>query len=266
MSRGRSLLLATSPNVIPSPFGGPDDRSLPYPSLDPRYAELAGPSQPTLVQVTRYHMRLDDGKTATNTATLRDYDLLSVHVGCDKALQIACTDLANPGPNQIRQAQRNGVVIPYAAGLFPSKSVPSDIARRYRQNFLTNARELVRVTGGKDIIFTSGPGGAPDGIRGPLDVVNFATILGVPANLAKDAVSRTPKAVLLRAQARRTYKAVVSAPRLVPGPGEAAEEQNETKAVKDTTATEGEPNGNKADGKQKRPGDPAGGVKKKTKK
>lgn len=51
-----------SPNVISSPFGGPDDRSLPYSSLDPRYADLAGPSQPTLVQVTRYHMRLDDGK------------------------------------------------------------------------------------------------------------------------------------------------------------------------------------------------------------
>lgn len=56
-----------SNNVLPSPFGSPDNRILPYPSLDPRMASpsAAGPSQgqqPSLVQVTRYHMRLEDGK------------------------------------------------------------------------------------------------------------------------------------------------------------------------------------------------------------
>lgn len=115
---------------------------------------------------------------------------------------------------QIRQAQRNGVVfeILYSAGLFPSRSVPPDVARKYRQNFLSNARELVRVTNGRGIIFSSGPGGSPEGLRGPMDIVNLwvgwvrrrltlsATILGVPANFAKEAVSNTPKMVLLRAR------------------------------------------------------------------
>ncbi|KAL1405527.1 RNA-binding RNA processing protein rpp1 [Vanrija albida] len=237
--------------VTPCPFGTADARVLPYPNLDPRFAKSsdAGPSQPTLVQVTRYHMRLDDGKvhpiTAANTNALHDYDILSAYVGSEKAFQVACVELSNPGPNQlsiitiplherpfnfrlnrkqVRQALRMGVVfeIPYAAGLYPPASVPQESARRYRQNFLANARELVRVTEGKGIILSSGPDGSSSSLRGPLDVVNLATILGVPANLAKEALSLTPKKVLLRAQARRTHKAVTSAPRLVPPPGGAA--------------------------------------------
>ncbi|WOO85861.1 Ribonuclease P protein subunit p30 [Vanrija pseudolonga] len=245
--------------VTPCPFGSADARTLPFPRLDPRFSTSssssdAGPSQPTLVQVTRYHMRLDDGKvhpiTAANTNALADYDILSAYVGSDKAFQVACVELSNPGPNQIsiitvplherpfsfrlnrkqvRQALRMGVVfeIPYAAGLFPPTSVPQDAARRYRQNFLSNARELVRVTEGKGIILSSGPDGSSSSLRGPFDVVNLATILGIPANLAKEALSLTPKKVLLRAQARRTHKAVTSAPRLVPPPsgsGGAAED------------------------------------------
>lgn len=71
-------------------------------------------------------------KTAQNTSALRNYDILSVSPTTDKSFQLACTDLSNPGPNQIsiitlplheraftfrfnrkqmRQAQRNGVVV-----------------------------------------------------------------------------------------------------------------------------------------------------------
>lgn len=215
---------------------------------------------------------------------MKEYDILSVQPTSDKALQLACTDLSNPGPNQvrqlnlpkspnmvklirwdwqlsiitlplhekpyqfrlnrkqIRQAQRNGVVVRstlflslkhssrlklvpqfeilYAAGLFPTPTLPPEVARRYRQNFMSNAREVIRVTGGKGVVFSSGPGGSAEGMRGPLDVINLcvpitivtrqwgecelmedrAAILGMPANLAKDAVSLNPKMVLLRAR------------------------------------------------------------------
>ncbi|ORY33779.1 RNase P subunit p30-domain-containing protein [Naematelia encephala] len=231
---------------------------LPFPILDPRNTSSqmgssggggggGGRGGPSMVQVSRLHMRLDDSKvhcfTGGNTNTLKDWDLLSVLVTSDKALQLACTELANPGPNQIsiislplherpyhfrlnrkqiRQAQRLGVVfeILYSAALFPPSSVSAETARRYRQNWMTNAKEVVRVTGGKGVIFSSGPGGSAEGLRGPQDVVNLATILGMPANLAKDAVSQNPKMVLLKAQARRTYKAVLSMPKLVPAPGQ----------------------------------------------
>ena len=61
----------------------------------------------------------------------------------------------------------------YSAGLFPPPALPPEFARRYRQNFMSNAREVVRVTGGKGVIFSSGPGGSGEAMRGPLDVVNL---------------------------------------------------------------------------------------------
>ncbi|GFZ46172.1 hypothetical protein JCM24511_04419 [Saitozyma sp. JCM 24511] len=250
--------------------------ALPYPHLDPRHshsststANEGGSGLPTrasgrsgsgsgsgsgaaplkgpgMVQVTRYHFRLDDAKVnpliASNTSILREYDILSCYPTNEKAMQLACTDLSNPGPNQlsiitlplherpfhfrlnrkqVKQAQRNGVVfeILYSAALFPSPTIPADTARRWRQNFMTNTREIIRITSGKGIIFSSGPGGSADGLRGPLDVVNLAAVLGMPANLSKDAVCLNPKMVLLKAQARRTFKAVFSMPKMMPAPG-----------------------------------------------
>jgi ribonuclease P/MRP protein subunit RPP1 len=38
---------------------------------------------------------------------------------------------------------------------------------------MTNTREIIRITSGKGVIFSSGPGGSVDGLRGPLDVVNL---------------------------------------------------------------------------------------------
>ncbi|RSH91304.1 hypothetical protein EHS25_009603 [Saitozyma podzolica] len=248
--------------------------ALPYPHLDPRHSHSstgvgsgssgngsgrggsgsgsgsgAAPPKakgPGMVQVTRYHFRLDDAKVnpliASNTSILREYDILSCYPTNEKAMQLACTDLSNPGPNQlsiitlplherpfhfrlnrkqVKQAQRNGVVfeILYSAALFPSPNIPAETARRWRQNFMTNTREIIRITSGKGVIFSSGPGGSVDGLRGPLDVVNLAAVLGMPANLAKDSVSLNPKMVLLKAQARRTFKAVFSMPKMMPAPG-----------------------------------------------
>ncbi|KAI9638347.1 RNase P subunit p30-domain-containing protein [Dioszegia hungarica] len=248
-------------HACPSPFV-----TLPFPHLDPRHpgessrtgeSSMAGPSRSqVLVQVTRYHVKLEDARTnpivGANTDVFRNYDIISCQPTNDKALQLACTDLSNPGPNQlsiitlplherpyhfrlnrkqIKQAQRNGVVvglvIPLAGLIILATSIPLTIfhfqmhktARRYRQNWMSNAREIVRITGGKGVIISSGPGGGPASVRGPADLVNLATTLGMPANVAKDCLSLNGKMVLLRAQARRTYKAVLSMPEIIPPPG-----------------------------------------------
>lgn len=65
---------------------------------------------------------------------------------------------------------------------------------------MSNAREVIRITGGKGLILSSGSPLGEIGVRGPLDVVNLGTMLGMPANLAKDAVSLNPKKVLLNAR------------------------------------------------------------------
>ena len=38
---------------------------------------------------------------------------------------------------------------------------------------MANAREVIRVTAGKNVIFSSGPGGSGEGMRGALDIVNL---------------------------------------------------------------------------------------------
>ncbi|WWC69507.1 uncharacterized protein I206_103449 [Kwoniella pini CBS 10737] len=244
-----------SNQVISSPFSN----GLPFPDLDPRFSQSnsssSSSSKTPLVQVTRYHMRLDDNRvhplTSQNTNTLKAYDILSVAPTSEKAFQLACTDLSNPGPNQIsiitlplherpftfrfnwkqmRQAQRNGVVFEllYSAALFPPSNLSSETQRRYRQNFLSNAREVIRITGGKGVIFSSGPSGDVNGLRGALDIVNLGTMIGMPSNLAKESISTTTKNVLLRAQARKTFKAIMSMPKLVP-----AEADNDGESIDD---------------------------------
>lgn len=73
----------------------------------------------------------------------------------------------------------------YSIGLFPPRSVPPDVARRYRQNFMSNAREIIRITGGKAVVFSSGPGGSDEGMRGPIDVINLCVAQFQPARKRK---------------------------------------------------------------------------------
>ena len=61
----------------------------------------------------------------------------------------------------------------YAAALCPPAHVSHETASRNRQNGMTNAREIVRITGGKGVIFSSGPGGSAEGMRSPADLINL---------------------------------------------------------------------------------------------
>ncbi|GHJ86684.1 hypothetical protein NliqN6_3086 [Naganishia liquefaciens] len=261
--------------VVPNPFS----IQVPYPQLDPRFSKEAAGSR-RLVQLSRLTITLDDstqhGLNATNTAALSAYDIIAVIPTTVNSFSNACLKLTEPGPNQvsiislplhqshrmpffakrslIKTALRNGAVfeIPYAQAL--GTSDPS-LARKYRQNFLTNAREVIRVVmavsggGGRDgitgsrgkggggIVFSSGVGVAGGlagvGMRSPADLINLAVILGMPSNQAKDAVAYTPKAVLLKAQARKAHKGVTAIPKIVPG------EPGTTDAMVDTDASGG---------------------------
>ncbi|KAI5452304.1 RNA-binding RNA processing protein rpp1 [Naganishia albida] len=238
-----SIPLTRSTAVPPNPFAN----KVPHPQLDPRYSETTAGSR-RLVQLSRLTITLDDssqhGLNATNTAALSAYDIIAVVPTTANAFSNACLKLTEPGPNQVsiislpvhqnprmpffakrslvKTALRNGAVfeIPYAQAL--GTSDPS-ISRRYRQNFLTNAREVIRV-----VMAVSG-GGGRDGMRSPADLVNLAVMLGMPSNQAKDAIAYTPRAVILKAQARRTHKGVTAVPRMVPGQVENVNAEDATK-------------------------------------
>ncbi|GET04307.1 ribonuclease P protein subunit p30 [Rhizophagus clarus] len=79
-----------------------------------------------------------------------------------------------------------------------------------RRQLISNAQSLVRVTRGKNIIITSGSTKSNE-LRGPYDIVNLGTIMGMNQAMAKDCISTNCRAVVMHAKTRRnTHRAVVS--------------------------------------------------------
>ena len=75
---------------------------------------------------------------------------------------------------------------------------------------MANVMQLLSVTKGKHIIFTSGAAGALD-LRGPCDVLNLATCLGMTPSAAAAVLDRNAVQMLYHAATRKcTFKAAVS--------------------------------------------------------
>ncbi|KAL4251140.1 RNase P protein component 3 family protein [Abortiporus biennis] len=95
-----------------------------------------------------------------------------------------------------------------------------------KRNWWAAAREVVRVTKGKGIIVSSGAANQSD-LRAPRDVGNLITFLGLATNLCNDASTKTPQSLILRAQTRKTYRAVFSEPKIVIPESTSSEPQQE---------------------------------------
>ncbi|KIO32222.1 hypothetical protein M407DRAFT_111828 [Tulasnella calospora MUT 4182] len=166
-----------------------------------------------------------------NTEVLKSYDIIALCPTTTTAFSLACLTHTVPSPiaahiitfdlhsaprlpfflklSTLKAAVKNGAVfeIPY----FPV--VKRGMGDRARRNWWSTAKEVVRVLGGKGLIFSGG--GYEGDIRGPKDVINLSTILGCKQDQGHHAMAVTPKSLLLRAQTRQTYRAVLSEPRLV---------------------------------------------------
>ncbi|OBZ77330.1 hypothetical protein A0H81_01669 [Grifola frondosa] len=83
-----------------------------------------------------------------------------------------------------------------------------------KRNWWAAAREVVRVTKGKGVLVSSGATNESD-LRAPRDVANLITMLDLSQDVAHAASSKVPQSLILRAQTRRTYRAVLSEPKIV---------------------------------------------------
>jgi ribonuclease P/MRP protein subunit RPP1 len=203
----------------------------------------AGPSS-RLRQLSRMTLVLDEtsmgkqghGLTTTNQSALLSYDLLAVKPFNDVSFSAACLSMTELKPISIdiisldvassarpsffmrrtlvNSAISNGAVfeICYGKALTSGSDDPKHEASttlKARRNIISATRELLRVTNGRNVILSSG---ASDllGIRGPYDVINLATIFGMNATAARDAISSTCRALVIRAETRKTYRGVVS--------------------------------------------------------
>ncbi|XP_065176884.1 ribonuclease P protein subunit p30-like [Sycon ciliatum] len=140
---------------------------------------------------------------------VQQYDVLAMAPTSDKQFQKICTevevdiiqlDFSNRLPfvlrlPPVRAAIDRGVhfEIIYSAALNDSLA---------RCNVIANAKQLVRVTRGKNVIVSSGALSAMQ-VRAPYDVVNLGLLFDWSSDQSKAAVSKHGRSVLCHADARR---------------------------------------------------------------
>jgi len=85
-----------------------------------------------------------------------------------------------------------------------------------KRNWWAAAREVLRVTKGKGkgVVVSGGVVSEAD-LRAPRDVANLISVLGLAQDGAHSSLTKVPQSLVLRAQTRHTYRAVLSEPKLV---------------------------------------------------
>ncbi|KAI9001117.1 PHP domain-like protein [Trametes punicea] len=216
-------------------------------TLDPLLGQLR--KRPGVVFLKRLTIVLDEesekgfGLTNGNAALFMPYDLLALVPTTAASFSLACLTHTQPTPltthiislpltlprlpfnlrhTLVRAALKNGAVfeINYAGALGgeadPALTIPSgsESGAGAKRNWWAAAREVVRVTKGKGILVSGGVFNEAD-LRAPRDVANLVTILGAPQDVAHNASTKVAQSLILRAQTRRTYRAVLSEPKVV---------------------------------------------------
>ncbi|CAL1710538.1 unnamed protein product [Somion occarium] len=214
--------------------------------LDPLLSQLRKRSG--IAYLKRLTIVLDEesekgfGLTTSSAALVAPYDILALTPTTATTFSLACLTHTQPSNltthiislpltlprlpfnlkhTLIRSAIKNGAVfeITYAGALGgeadPSLGVAgTESGSSAKRNWWAAAREVIRVTKGKGIIVSSGAMNQAD-LRAPRDVGNLLTFLSLAQNLAHDSSTKTPQALILRAQTRKTYRAILSEPKLV---------------------------------------------------
>ncbi|EIN05447.1 PHP domain-like protein [Punctularia strigosozonata HHB-11173 SS5] len=216
--------------------------------LDPLLAQMQ--KRKGIVFLKRLTIVLDEdsekgfGLTNANIPLLSSYDILALTPTTSTTLSLACLTHSQPSNltthiislpltlprlpyhlkhTLVRTALRNGAVfeICYAGALGESMDLDgsgaaggSDGGAGVKRNWWAGAREVARVTKGKGFIVSSGAYSEAS-MRAPRDVGNLIALLGLAQDAAHDASTKTCKSLVLRAQTRKTYRAILSEPKLV---------------------------------------------------
>ncbi|KAF9556870.1 PHP domain-like protein [Agrocybe pediades] len=231
-------------------------------------------TRPGMVYLKRLTIILDAdsekgfGLINANASLFSGYDLIALVPTTHNTLSLACLTHSLPTPltahiislpltlprlpyhlkhTLIRTAIKNGAVfeINYVGALGGESEpalVEADAAENgpsAKRNWWASTRELVRVSKGKGLIISGGVVADAD-FRAPRDVANLIAVLGLAQDAANEASTKTPKSLVLRAETRKTYRAVLSEPKVVfpsASTATAAEEEAEPgPEVKETDA------------------------------
>ncbi|KZT71195.1 PHP domain-like protein, partial [Daedalea quercina L-15889] len=232
--------------------------------LDPLLSQLK--KRTGLVLLKRLTIVLDEesekgfGLTTANTSLVASYDILSLVPTTQGSLSVACLTHTVPSPltthiialplasprlpfrlkhTLIRTALKNGAVfeLSYAGALGADADLGAGEGNAgVKRNWWANAREVIRVTKGQGMLVSGGIVSDAD-LRGARDVANLMTVLGLSPDAAHHAATTVPQSLILRTQTRRTYRAVLSEPKIVipnaasTQPGASVDEDESTSVV-----------------------------------
>lgn len=174
----------------------------------------------TFTQLTRINLAAEDTAAAQaallNAKILHTYDIIAVQPRTEQIFNIACTtfevdiislDLSHrlpfkfkPGPIKAALDRDVYFEICYSPSLRQSGA---------RRQFIANCQSLLRETRGRGVILSSCCRSSFE-MRGPNDVINVGTFLGMTEQQARAAVSANAAAVVQHAVKRRAIRGMVS--------------------------------------------------------
>ena len=191
------------------------------------------------------------GFISSNLTSALTYDLLAVCPTTDATFSAACTSLSELKPisidiisldlaaaprlpfmlkrSSVGAAIQNGVMFEVcygavtgvrdvfanhrASSFSSSRPMEPNEKARARRCVIAGTRELLRVTNGKNILLSSGAAQLV-GLRGPADVANLASVMGLNQELASDAMTKNARSIIKRAETRRTWRGIVGPPKV----------------------------------------------------
>ncbi|KAF5372307.1 hypothetical protein D9615_009319 [Tricholomella constricta] len=205
--------------------------------------------RPGIVYLKRLSIILDEdsekgfGLTNANASLFPSYDLIGLIPLTQASFSLACLTHSMPSPltahiialpltlprlafhlkhTLVRTAIKNGAVFEISyVGALGGENDPvlvsagaAENGAGAKRNWWAAAKELVRVTKGRNVIVSGGVVSEAD-LRAPADVGNLITLLGLAQDVAHASLTKVPKSLVLRAQTRNTYRAVFSEPTVI---------------------------------------------------
>lgn len=184
-------------------------------------------TRPLLRQYSRLTLILSDPQQNyginSGNEVIKSYDIVAVQPETEKMFISACTtldvDLISLDftsrlsfpikAGYVRQAMQRGIAFEVLYGPFLADMTA-------RRNIIGNVRMLLRFAlssfnrNGTGIVVSSGAEGTWQ-LRAPFDVMNLTSLMGVPAHLQKNCVSRAAEHVFLHAATRKhTHRAAIA--------------------------------------------------------
>ncbi|OTB05116.1 hypothetical protein M426DRAFT_320172 [Hypoxylon sp. CI-4A] len=235
-------LEAPLPSQIPNPLP-----KFPPPSSAPENQNQNQNRKPTTILRRLTVSFADPAQNPQLSRAAQAYDLVAVRPTTDKAFQTACLsvstadaalislDLTRRLPFHLRPkpcmaAVRRGLrfEICYGAAVVPAEGAGADA--RARAAFAGNVAQLVRATGGRGLVVSSGGeavgggngGGVMMALRAPADVVNLLNVWGLSTERGMEALSSNPRGVVVNEGIKRSgFRGIVD---VVAVAGRSAEE------------------------------------------